>query len=141
MYRYCSETPRKWNRFRSGRPPGKSKNGSTGPLGSDFGLRFLEPLVRQQVLQALETFKKGELADLLQLTLQMQDLYALPEPERGTGNQKLASWLQKQPEIKRQALIMQTRMIAEGYNMSSTQQALQKLISDPSFESKELDRR
>jgi hypothetical protein len=106
-----------------------------GPTGADFGLHFLQPLIRDQVLQGARTFKKGEIADLLQLTLQMQDLYALRDEDREAGNHKLIAWLSSQPHIKRQALTIQARDIAGGNNMPSTQQALEEAISDPNFTS------
>lgn len=124
-----SEALRKWM------PTGKIDVFEPGPNGASFGLQFLAPLIRDQVLEAAVVFKDGEIADLLQLTLWMQTLYRLPDEARATENERLVEWLQKQVDIKRQALTIASRNIAGGNNMQSTQQALDKLIADPGFAS------
>ncbi len=93
-----------------------------GPIVDDYGLRVLRRLSRQRLAEFASQVRTGEIADLLQLTLQMQDLYAEKDEDRKAGNERLIEWLKKQPDIKRQALTIQTRGIAGSYNMPSTLQ-------------------
>jgi hypothetical protein len=100
-----------------------------GPHVSGFGLK-VHAVNRQQTAELASQIKPGEIADLLHLTIQMQELYKLPAEERDPYNRSLIAWLQKQPNIKRQALASEAQRCASNYNLSSTIHALQSFANE-----------
>jgi hypothetical protein len=101
-----------------------------GPSPGDLGLYFKRPLDRHQLLQVASQVQwPGELAELLDLTLQLQSLYAAPEAERDMKNRALVDWLKRQPEIKRNALTRTLKSLTQSYNMQSTVEALQTILN------------
>ncbi len=97
-------------------PMGDSK--APGP--GDFGMQFQGPLSRQQTSELAERIKSGELADLLRLTIRLQDLYAAPAESREAGFRSLDEWLSRHPDVMRETLTNHVRMILETYGMSLT---------------------
>ncbi len=89
-----------------------------GPGPRDFGMQFQGPLSRQQVSELADRIKTGELADLLRLTIQLQDLYAAPPESREAGHRSLDEWLSKHPDVMRETLREHVRTILETYSMS-----------------------
>ncbi len=101
-----------------------------GPVPSDFGLHLLRPLDHTQTLQLASQIQPGEIADLLFVTMRLQELYATPPESRAAGDKTLVEWLRNQPDIKREALIKETRNLTESYNMPTTMKALQTLLDN-----------
>ena len=95
-----------------------------GPSTGDFGIDFTRPLSRTQTAGIASQIKTGELADLLRLTIRLQDIYAKPASMREAGNRELVEWLQKQPDIMGQTLLRKCRTVAALHQMSSTVKAL-----------------
>jgi hypothetical protein len=98
-----------------------------GPGPSDFGLQFLGKLNRQQTAEIAAGIKTGELADLLRLTVRMQDIYAATAGGRETLNRDLAKWVSNQPDVMREALANKLQSLATAHGLSSTARALQTL--------------
>ncbi len=101
------------------------------PAPNHFGLHFLRPLGHRQTLQIASQIQPGEIANVLEVTMRLQELYATPPELRAAGDDTLIEWLRKQPEIKRQALTKKTRNLTESYNMPSTMNAIQTLLDNP----------
>jgi hypothetical protein len=100
-----------------------------GPSPNDLVLLFPQlNLNRSQTTAAREALGKGELADLLLLTQQLQEMYVLAEDDRGPRSRLLIEWLQKQPAIKREALLHATRGLSEAYQFHATEAELNRLI-------------
>jgi len=97
------------------------------PHVASFGLR-VKALNRRQTLELASKIKTREIADLLQLTIQLQNLHHAAPDSREPGNRALVEWLKAQPEIKRQALSAEVRSLAESHRMDSTVRAVQSLI-------------
>jgi hypothetical protein len=100
---------------------------SDGPCPSDFGLVFLRNAKRNETETFASQIKTGELADMLQLSIRLQDIHAIPPSERESTNRLLVEWLEKQPDIMRATLIQQIRSIAERHGLLSTAKALKRV--------------
>jgi hypothetical protein len=98
-----------------------------GPETAFFGLS-LGALERRQMQNLLSQLQPGELADLLALTIRLQDLYHGTPEFRTTGNRELVEWLQAQPEIKREVLLRESLSCAQSHQrLSSTETALEAI--------------
>jgi hypothetical protein len=100
------------------------------PHVASFGLQ-VKAVNHRHTLELASKFKTGEIADLLQLTIQLQNLHTSPPDSREPANRALVEWLKAQPEIKRQALTAKVRSLAESHRMHSTMEAVQALIDNP----------
>lgn len=94
-----------------------------------FGLQ-VNAVNAAQTLDLASKIGEGEICDVLQLTLKLQQLQSLPPDQREPRNRDLVQWLQKQPDIKRQCLARETRAIAAGHDMDSTAEAVKMLCED-----------
>jgi hypothetical protein len=106
------------------------RRSAKGPKLTDFGVQFLRPLNHEHTLRIADSLQPGELADLVDLSIQVQEIYATPPQFRDPGDQALVEWLRKQPHIKRQALIQATWSVIAGNNMPSTEKVLQPLLNN-----------
>lgn len=95
-----------------------------GPGVSSFGVLLGQRINRQQTLDLSSKIKPGELLDLFQLAIRMQEIYATPKDSRQESDAGLVAVLEKFPNIKRQALTKQARSVAEAHNMRTTMAAL-----------------
>jgi len=97
------------------------------PHVASFGLQ-VKAVNRRQTLELANKIKTREISDLLQLTIQLQNLHESQPEGRESGNRILVEWLKAQPDIKRQALTAKVRSLAESHRMDSTVHAIQSLI-------------
>lgn len=104
---------------------------SKGPNPVNFGIGFRGALSREQSIKVLAPMRESELADLLQLSIRLQELYALDPKFRQKDNDLLVEWLKEQPDIKRQTLVREVSRIASNFKMDSTKDAVEKLLSAP----------
>ena len=95
-----------------------------GPQLASVGVQHRYRLGRRQTLEFSNSLRPGELLDLFQLTIRMQDIYATPKDSRQESDTALVALLEKFPDVKRQSLTKQARSIAEANNMRSTMAAL-----------------
>jgi len=112
----------KWTREKSGF--------YEGPSPTSIGIDFEHRMNRQQTLEILAPLRPSELADLLQLSIRMQEIYEAPPDARATNNKLLVEWLQEQPRIKRLALVKEVRGLADSYKLLSTKAALEAVSGD-----------
>lgn len=99
-----------------------------GPTINEFGNIFLRSnLNRDQTAELSQAVTTGELADLLLLSVQLQDIYVQSRDERQTRDRALVEWLKRQPDVKRQALVKKVENIAESHNLTSTVKALEAI--------------
>lgn len=103
---------------------------SKGPSPLDFGIAFQGRMNRQNTLKVISTMRDSELADLLQLTIRLQELYEASPESREKNNQLLVEWLKEQPDIKRQTLIQEVSKLAKRYKLDSTKTAVDALAED-----------
>jgi hypothetical protein len=97
----------------------KSEYKENLPIPKHFGLPWnLDS--HEKTMTAAKEMPDGEIADLLDLTLQLQELHASPDDAREAGNRALVDWLKKQPDIKRQYLTQQVWEVASACHMKST---------------------
>jgi hypothetical protein len=108
----------------------KSEPSEKGPVPADFGLSSRGIYNRSRTAEVAAAVTSPELADLLGLTMRMQQLYALPDAERGPKNAALRGWLEGLPDIKRQYLTRRTHEVALGYKMRSTAETLAELVEE-----------
>ncbi len=99
-----------------------------GPTPNSFGLTFRRLLNRQQTEELSKKVPSGEIHDLFLLSMHLRDIYDTPADSRDAKNKGLVEWLQKLPDIKRQCLIEEVRDVAEGHRLTSTAEAVGKLI-------------
>jgi hypothetical protein len=85
-----------------------------GPSPADLGIAFGRPLNRLETADVAAEVR-GELADLLRLSLRLQELYAMAPEAEEAACAELIEWLRKQPDIKRQTFLQAARRIAEAY--------------------------
>jgi hypothetical protein len=103
-----------------------------GPNAGDLGLPQLDAVNPEQTARVASGLQPGEIADLLDLTIRMQNLYHGPPVVPAESNRELVEWLSKMPDIKRQALAKEAHDIASEYQkLSSTSDALAPLFKDP----------
>ncbi len=98
-----------------------------GPSPADLGLYFKSALTRSQTDEFASKLMPGDFQDLLLMTIQFKDIYAAPVESRAARDRGLVEWLKKQPDIKRQELLLHAREIAGAYHLSSTLEALKQL--------------
>ncbi|MEX2173760.1 MAG: hypothetical protein WD872_05315 [Pirellulaceae bacterium] len=103
------------------------------PLPSSFGLHLRGVQNPRQTRQFASQIQPGEIADLLTLTLKLQDLYAAPPEMRDVGTRDLVQWLKEQPDIKRQALTKAAHSSASSHRLLlPSVPALESLLKDGS---------
>jgi hypothetical protein len=103
-----------------------------GPTVGDLGLPQLDAVNPEQTARVASGLQPGEIADLLDLTIRMQNLYHGPQVVPAASNRELIEWLSKMPDIKRQVLAKKAHEIVSSYpKLSSTADALTPLFKDP----------
>ena len=104
-----------------------------GPYPGSLGVSFQSALNREETLKVLAPMRESELADLLQLTTRLQELYEASPEFRETNNASLVEWLKEQPEVKRQTLVREVSRLARHFKLTSTKDAVDALSNNPSM--------
>jgi hypothetical protein len=99
------------------------------PNVRDFGLSLRGYLGPREVKEMMKDVAPGEIHDLLELTLKLQELHEMADDDRDAANAGLVTWLEKQVDIKRQCLVHRSHELAQGYKMESTTRVLEKLAA------------